>query len=80
MIFLMLGSKARTEKNIGRLERKVLATTNSEGGISEFMVRSQLRKQCQTSALKLMDKCCNNGGDFEPLKISRGWAYNEVRS
>ena len=33
------------------VERSALATINSEGGMAGFMVRSQLRKQRQTSAV-----------------------------
>lgn len=51
MIFLTSGAKAGTEKNAGMVERRALATISSDGGIAGFMVRSQLRKQRQTSAV-----------------------------
>jgi len=51
MIFLKSGAKAGTEKNASGVERRALATISSEGGIAGFMVRSQLRKQCQTCAV-----------------------------
>ena len=51
MIFARSGAKDGTEKNTGMVDRSALATINSEGGIAGFMVRSQLRKQRQTSAV-----------------------------
>ena len=50
-IFLRSGAKEGTAKNAGSVDRRALATINSEGGMAGFMVRSQLRKQRQTSAV-----------------------------
>jgi len=49
MIFVRSGAKAGTAENTGRVQRSTFATTSSEGGMAGFMVRSQLRKQRQTS-------------------------------
>ncbi len=51
IIFVKLGAKTGTAKNTGRVDRSAFATISSDGGIAGFMVRSQLRKQCHTSAV-----------------------------
>jgi hypothetical protein len=60
MIFVKSGAKAGTEKNTEMVDPCALDTINSDGGISGFMVPSQLRKQRQTCAVLLLDGCCDS--------------------
>ena len=50
MILVRSEAKSLTVKNACRVVRSVRATISSEGEMAGFMVRSQLRKQRQTSA------------------------------
>jgi len=54
MIFVRSAAFSGTAKNLGKQERSAFATTNSEGGMAGFMVRSQLRKHSQTCAVWLI--------------------------
>src|SRR5208282_6838877 len=50
-IFFSFGSNSEDEKNPGMAVLRAFAATSSDGGAFGFMVRSQLLKQIQTSAV-----------------------------
>lgn len=51
MIFVRSWAKVGSAKNPGMVDRSAFEVISSEGGMAGFMVRSQLRKQRQTSAV-----------------------------
>ena len=51
MIFDRSGAKEGTARNTGRVDRRALVTTSSDGGSALFMVRNQLVKLRQTNAV-----------------------------